>query len=94
MISKLQVNAAKGIGIIDEVGSWNIASCLVVLNVFVWETYSLDYLSTAVRRPAPVYTTAPVQSTVRRGSRFPAHHGHPPCNRVETSVQRPLLRFS
>lgn len=54
MISKLQVNAANGLNIIDEVGSWNIASCLVVLNVFVWETYSMDYLSTAVRRPALV----------------------------------------
>jgi hypothetical protein len=54
MIAKLQVKAASVLTAIDEVGSWNIASCLVVLNVFVWETYSMDYLSAAVRRPAPV----------------------------------------
>lgn len=48
MIAKLQVKAASVLTAIDEVGSWNIASCLVVLNVFVWETYSMDYLSAAM----------------------------------------------
>ena len=83
MISRLQVNAANGLNLIDEVGSWNIASCLVVLNVFVWETYSMDYLSAAVRRPAPVPNVPRVQFTTQRSSPFP---GASVTSRAETIV--------
>lgn len=55
-LEETRQNTAKVLQFVDEVGSWNIASSLTVLGIFVLESYTqVELTEVCARVPLPIF---------------------------------------